>query len=62
MRRLIPTEVAKAGVPVRVRKAGQARDIANGMLFLASDASSHMIGAELVIDRGMTGGARPRWS
>jgi NAD(P)-dependent dehydrogenase (short-subunit alcohol dehydrogenase family) len=55
-----PNEVAKAGVPLG--RAGQAQDIANGVLFLASDASSHMTSAELVIDGGMTGGARPRWS
>jgi NAD(P)-dependent dehydrogenase (short-subunit alcohol dehydrogenase family) len=55
-----PNEVAKAGVPLG--KAGQAQDIANGVLFLASDASNYMTGAELVIDGGMTGGARPRWS
>jgi NAD(P)-dependent dehydrogenase (short-subunit alcohol dehydrogenase family) len=55
-----PNEVAKVGVPLG--KAGQAQDIANGVLFLASAASSYMTGAELVIDGGMTGGARPRWS
>jgi NAD(P)-dependent dehydrogenase (short-subunit alcohol dehydrogenase family) len=54
-----PNEVAKAGVPLG--GAGQAQDIANGVLFLASDASCYMTGAELVIDGGMRG-ARPRWS
>jgi NAD(P)-dependent dehydrogenase (short-subunit alcohol dehydrogenase family) len=55
-----PNEVAKTGVPFG--RAGQPQDIANGVLFLASDASSYMTGAELVIDGGMTGGARPRWT
>jgi NAD(P)-dependent dehydrogenase (short-subunit alcohol dehydrogenase family) len=55
-----PDEVAKAGVPLG--RAGQTQDIANGVLFLASDASNYMTGAELVIDGGITGGARPQWS
>lgn len=33
---------------------GQPRDIANGILFLASDESAYMTGSELVIDGGFT--------
>jgi len=49
-----PRELATTAVPIGV--AGEAEDIANGVLFLASDASRHMTGAELVIDGGMTAG------
>ncbi len=50
-----PHERAAVIVPMGV--AGSAQDIANGVLFLCSDASSHMTASELVIDGGMTGGA-----
>lgn len=39
---------------------GTAQDIADGVLFLASDASKHMTGSELVIDGGIMGGVLPR--
>ena len=49
-----PQAVAEAIVPRG--KAGEPSEIADGILFLASDMSSHMTGAELVIDGGMTAG------
>jgi NAD(P)-dependent dehydrogenase (short-subunit alcohol dehydrogenase family) len=52
---LDPHELARLGVPMG--HAGSAQEIANGVLFLASEASSHVTGSELVIDGGMTGGS-----
>ena len=40
----------KTGIPLG--RIGQPRDIANAALFLASDESSFMTGAEMIIDGG----------
>jgi NAD(P)-dependent dehydrogenase (short-subunit alcohol dehydrogenase family) len=37
-----------------IRRIGTVDDIANGVLFLASDESSFMTGSELVLDGGWT--------
>lgn len=51
-----PRERAAATVPLM--RVGEAQDIANGVLFLCTDAASYITGQELVIDGGMTTGGR----
>ena len=52
-----PRERAAATVPLP--RVGEAQDIANGVLFLCTDAGNYITGQELVIDGGMTVGGRP---
>ncbi len=51
---LDPHAIAAAGVPIGT--LGTPQDVANAVLFLASDVSSYMTGAEIVVDGGMTAG------
>ncbi|MBR0701974.1 glucose 1-dehydrogenase [Bradyrhizobium diazoefficiens] len=47
-------ELARATAPIG--RAGRPEEIADGVLYLASDLSTYVTGAELVIDGGLTAG------
>ncbi len=49
----------RAAISVPLPRVGEAQDIANGVLFLCSEAGNYITGQELVIDGGMTAGGRP---
>ena len=52
-----PRERAELASPIA--RVGEAQDIANGVLFLCTEAANYMTGQELVIDGGITAGGRP---
>lgn len=52
-----PRMLGRAVVPIG--RAGTAQEVANGVLFLSSDASSYLTGTEFVIDGGFNAGVIP---
>jgi NAD(P)-dependent dehydrogenase (short-subunit alcohol dehydrogenase family) len=55
---LDPHAIGRSAVPLG--EAAAPEEVANGVLFLASDAAGYVTGSELVIDGGMTAGGAAR--
>lgn len=53
--------VARASVPNPLGHTGLPADLAEAVLFLASDAAAYITGTHLVVDGGMTVGPRHAW-
>jgi 3alpha(or 20beta)-hydroxysteroid dehydrogenase len=52
-------EVVRTGAAVPLGRVGESEDVAEMVLFLASDAASYITGAEIVIDGGLGAGRFP---
>jgi 3alpha(or 20beta)-hydroxysteroid dehydrogenase len=50
----IPVDYSRIGKKVALKRVGQPEDVANVVLFLASDESAYCTGAEFVVDGGAT--------
>ena len=60
-RQFAQTVAAKSGGANPVGRSGMPRDIAEAVLYLASDAASFVTGTHLTVDGGLTMGPRHSW-